>query len=87
MPLFRLSPVDETIDIFHHMLHDLAHDRVTPPGKHTNNFHLVDTRNTITCDEVRPTGWANEIHPFTEGFAALAHKFLARLQKSFPDRM
>jgi len=50
MPLFRLSPVDEAIDIFHHMLHDLAHDRVTPPGKHANNFHLVDTRNTITCD-------------------------------------
>ena len=47
MPLFRLSPVDEAIDIFHHMLHDLAHDRVTPPGKHANNFHLVDTPSPV----------------------------------------
>ena len=82
-----LEIITRAINTFHQMLHGLAHDRVTLPGRHTNNFHLVDTRNTITRDEVRPTGWANEIHPFTEGFAALAHKFLARLQKSFPDRI
>ena len=82
-----LEIITRAINTFYHMLHGLAHDRVTLPGRHTNNFHLVDTRNTITRDEVRPTGWANEIHPFTEGFAALAHKFLARLQKSFPNRL
>jgi len=82
-----LKIVADAIDGFYSMLQDLASDKVTLPGKSTNNFHLVNTRGTITRDQVRPNGWANEIHPFTEGFIALAKRFLAELQADFPGRI
>jgi hypothetical protein len=83
----RLKIVADAITAFYSMLQGLASDRVTLPGKTTNNFHLVNTRATMTRDQVWPTGWANEIHPYTEGFIALAKKFFAVLQPAFPGRI
>ena len=82
-----LSIIRDAIDGFYKMLHDLATDTTLPPGATTNNFVLVDTRNTITRDPSFPNGWANEIHPFPVGFAALARKFLTALQGKFPGRI
>jgi hypothetical protein len=82
-----LQIVAQAIDGFYSMLNDLAMDKITLPGKKTNNFILIDTRNTLTRDSVRPTGWANEIHPYTEGFTVLAGKFLTALQKHFPGKI
>jgi len=75
-----LNVVIEMIDKFHGMLQSLAADR-------TNNFILVDTRNTLTRDASSPNGWANEIHPWYPGFTALAHKFLLALRAKFPQRI
>jgi hypothetical protein len=69
------------------MLHNLATDAVLPPGKKTNNFMFVDTRNTIKRDPSFPNGWANEIHPFPVGFFALANKFLSALRTKFLGRI
>lgn len=40
-----------------------------------NNFILVNTQNTLAVSD-----WANELHPYPEGFQKLALKFLAALQ-------
>ena len=82
-----LSIIRDAIDGFNKMFNDLATDTVLPPGKTTNNFVLVDTRNTITRDSSFPNGWANEIHPYPVGFTALANKFLGVLQAKFPGRI
>ncbi len=73
-----LAIVKDAIDGFHQLLSKLADGR---------NFILVDTRGTLTRDASRPMGWANEIHPYTAGFTALAHKFLVALQGRFPGRI
>jgi hypothetical protein len=52
-----------------------------------NNFFVVDTRNTVAANNSFPNGWANELHPFADGFHALAQKFLAVLQTHFPGRI
>ena len=82
-----LTIVQNAIDEFRQLLADLASDKITLPGKTTNNFILVDTIGTLTRNATRPDGWANEIHPYTEGFAALAGKFLMALQAHFPGRI
>jgi hypothetical protein len=46
-------------------------------------FYLVNTRNTIAPNNTYPGGWANELHPYPPGFAALANKFLAALRSYF----
>jgi hypothetical protein len=69
------------------MLSELATDKITLPGTATNNFILVDTIGTLTRDITRPNGWANEIHPYTEGFTSLARKFLLALRAHFPGRI
>jgi hypothetical protein len=61
----------------------LATDTIIPPGKTTNNFILIDTTGTLTRDNTRSNGWANELHPYTEGFTSLAAKFLAVLQAHY----
>jgi len=68
-----LHIVIQMMDLFHDMLAALAHDPA-------HNFHLIDTRKTLTRDASQPKGWANEIHPWYPGFTALAAKFLAGLQ-------
>ena len=52
-----------------------------------NNYYLVDTRGTLTRDSSQPLGWANEIHPYSAGFLALANKFLPVLQGVFSGRI
>jgi hypothetical protein len=79
--------VKGAIDAFYKLLSDLAGDKITLPGRTTNNFILVNTIGTLTRDATRPNGWANELHPYTEGFTALAQKFLSALQTHFPGRI
>jgi hypothetical protein len=81
-----LTIVRQAIDAFKQMLQDLANDTIHPPGK-TNNFILIDTTKTLKRDKTRPNGWANELHPYTEGFTLLAAKFLAALQAHYPGRI
>jgi len=82
-----LKIVQEALDGFRSTLLDLASDRITLPGRTTNNFILVETVGTLTRDIVRPNGWANELHPYSEGFTALAIRFLVALRAQFPGRI
>jgi hypothetical protein len=82
-----LTIVQTTIDAFEQKLQDLADNTITLPGKTTNNFILINTTRTLTRNNTRPNGWANELHPYTEGFAALAGKFLVALRNHFPGRI
>jgi len=75
-----LSIVQQMIDRFHDRLVKLA-------AAADNNFAIVDTRRTLTRDASQPLGWANEIHPYPSGFAALAEKFLSLLKTKFPNRI
>lgn len=34
-----------------------------------------------------PTDWANELHPYSEGFQAIAAKFVDALRFHFPGRI
>ena len=47
-----------------------------------NNFHLVETQGTL-----RPEDWANELHPYPQGFGAVAAKFVAALSTVLPGRI
>jgi hypothetical protein len=75
-----LTIVKNAIDKFHDMLDGLS-------GNKKNNFILVDTRGTLTRDTSHPLGWANEIHPYSAGFIALAKKFVPAIQTVFPHRI
>jgi hypothetical protein len=72
-----LAIVAAVIDEFYNRLTELKDDP-------KNNFILIDTRKTLTRDTTQPNGWANEIHPYTEGFKALAGKFLGALRNHYP---
>jgi hypothetical protein len=77
-----LSIVQDAIDRLYAMLNGLASVK-----KNKNNFFLVDTRGTLTRDTSHPLGWANEIHPYSAGFRALANKFVPVMQQVFPGRI
>ncbi len=47
-----------------------------------NNFVLVDTQGLLSASD-----WANELHPFPNGFEALAAKFVNVLRSRFPGRI
>jgi hypothetical protein len=51
-----------------------------------NNFILVDTQGTLTNPDYTKD-WANELHPYPEGFSAIAGKFLGALRAKFPGRI
>ncbi len=51
-------------------------------GDANNNFVLVDTQGLLT-----PPLWANELHPYPEGFRAFANAFVMALQTRFPGRI
>ena len=53
------------------MLADLAS---TP----ANKFVLAETQNTLEPDD-----WANELHPYPNGFKKIAQKFLESLRAYF----
>ena len=57
------------------MLADLAS---TP----ANNFTLIDTQGLLV-----PSDWANELHPYPNGFNTLAAKFVEALRFKFPGRI
>ena len=67
--------VRQALTDFKAMLAALAADQ-------KNNFTLVDTQGVLA-----PADWANELHPFPAGFKALAERFVAALQASFPGRI
>jgi hypothetical protein len=52
-------------------------------GKPKNNFILVDTQGTL--DPAKD--WANELHPYPEGFKKIAERFVSALRASFPGRI
>lgn len=47
-----------------------------------NNFFVVDTQGVLS-----PADWANELHPFPNGFKAVAAKFVDALRIKFPGRI
>ncbi|HEY6873209.1 MAG TPA: hypothetical protein VI298_10835 [Geobacteraceae bacterium] len=47
-----------------------------------NNFKLVDTQGLLAPDD-----WANELHPYPNGFKAIAERFVDTLRISFPGRI
>jgi hypothetical protein len=47
-----------------------------------NNFSAVDTQGALAAAD-----WANELHPYPNGFKALAEKFAAALHAKFPERI
>jgi len=47
-----------------------------------NNFTLVNTQGTL-----QPDDWANELHPYPNGFKSLAAHFVQTLRAPFPGRI
>jgi hypothetical protein len=47
-----------------------------------NNFHLIDTQGQFVDSD-----WANELHPYPNGFMKLAQQFAAALRTQFPGRI
>jgi hypothetical protein len=75
-----LGIVKQVIDDFNVMLSGLA-------SVAKNDFILIDTRGKLTRDTSHPLGWANEIHPYTDGFISLAQNFVPVLRSKFPGRI
>jgi hypothetical protein len=46
------------------------------------DFHLIDTQGTLN-----PGDWANELHPYPDGFKKLARLFVKALHDKFGDRI
>lgn len=51
-------------------------------GNPANNFFVVDTQGVLV-----PADWANELHPYPDGFKKLAAVFVNDLRKRFPGRI
>jgi len=47
-----------------------------------NNFSMVDSQGVLA-----PADWANELHPYPNGFKSIAQKFVAALEVKFPGRI
>ena len=47
-----------------------------------NKFFLIETQGTL-----QPGDWANELHPYPEGFIQIADKFVSALRAHFPGRI
>jgi hypothetical protein len=67
--------VKDALTQFRNMLKTLEADA-------KNNFTLIDTQGTLS-----PSDWANELHPFPDGFKSLAELFVASLRVKFPGRI
>jgi hypothetical protein len=52
-------------------------------GQPKNNFILVDTQGTL--DPAKD--WANELHPYPEGFKKIADRIVSALSSHFPNRI
>jgi hypothetical protein len=51
-------------------------------GNSTNNFVLINTQGVLQAGD-----WANELHPYPNGFKAIAAKFVDGLRLHFPGRI
>jgi hypothetical protein len=51
-------------------------------GDPANNFILISTQGALQAAD-----WANELHPYPEGFKKLAEIFVSKLRERFPDRI
>jgi hypothetical protein len=51
-----------------------------------NHFFMVDTQGTLRSPDYKED-WANELHPYSEGFEALAERFLAALRSNFRNKI
>jgi len=72
----------QTTDIVHQVLQQFK-ELLTELSRETNrNFNLIDTQGTLVSDD-----WANELHPFPEGFAKIAQRFVKALRQKFPGRI
>jgi hypothetical protein len=67
--------VQQALVLFDAMLAGLAADPA-------NNFILVKTQGTLAPDD-----WANELHPYPDGFKRLAEKLMLTLRTRFPGRI
>jgi len=67
--------IRQALIAFKAMLADLA-------GKSANNLTLIDTQTQLV-----PSDWANELHPFPDGFNTLAGRFVEALRFKFPGRI
>lgn len=67
--------VKSALDAFKAMLLRLANDPA-------NRFTLIDTQGIL-----QPPDWANELHPYPNGFKMLAGKFIDALRLDFPGRI
>ena len=69
-------------DILHRALFDFNQMLASLAADSKNNFMLVDTQGTLL-----PAEWANELHPFPEGFQKFASKFVDALRGCFHNRI
>jgi hypothetical protein len=70
------------IDILHRALVDFRQLLVSLAADSKNSFILVDTQGTL-----QPAEWANELHPFPEGFQKFASQFAGALRGRFQGRI
>jgi len=76
----RKVPTEHWIPLANHLMGQLAETIIglTSGPDRIANFHVVDTRGTLTqprLDEIGPTThWLNEIHPNHDGHSLLARK-------------
>jgi len=69
-------------EILHRALLDFKVMLVSLAADSKNNFILIDTQGTL-----HPAEWANELHPFPEGFQKFASRFLGALSAQFQGRI
>lgn len=68
--------------IVHQALTGFAEMLIKLAAVPANNFILVETQGTFT-----DTDWANELHPYPDGFKQIAEKFVSELRQRFPNRI
>lgn len=68
--------------IIHQALTDFRAMLLGLAANAANKFILVDTQGTLATSD-----WANELHPFPEGFKKIAAKFVDALRAYFPGRI
>jgi hypothetical protein len=66
----------DALDQFRSILLSLASEHPS------NNFIMADTQGLLV-----PADWANELHPYPNGFKTIAQKFVDALRIKFPDRI
>jgi hypothetical protein len=61
---------------------DFKNRLMTLSSNAANDFVLVDTQGSLQAAD-----WANELHPYRQGFATIAGKFVDALRVRFPGRI